>query len=143
MAGQSEELTVAELERILARRKQELATLLDKREQLQKELDDVTHRILDLQGGTTIPKASGAPRVSTRGRNAVSLRHTVIRLLDQHKEGYSLADLSDRIIESGYKTSSKNFRNVLYQCLYNTPQVFHDSKTGTYRLSPKGNAKGE
>lgn len=137
MVEPSDELTVAELERMLAKRRQELTSLISQREQLQKELDSVSRRIAELQGGSNASVAYVPPSNSGRGRNPISLRHTVISLLTQHPEGYALSELSDKIIETGYKTASKNFRNVLYQCLYNTPQIYHDSKTGTYRINPK------
>ena len=45
-----------------------------------------------------------------------------------------MADLTTKITEAGYKSSSSNFRNVLYQCLYNTKTISFDRATGTYRL---------
>lgn len=137
MAGSSNELTVTELERILAKRKKELEELLLRRDQLQQELAELDRHISELQGEKPLDRPVSSSRTLARGRNPVSLRQTVISLLEDCKEGYTLADLSDKIIESGYQTSSKNFRNVLYQCLYNTPQIFHDPKTGTYRKASK------
>lgn len=137
MVEPSAELTVAELERMLTKRRQELTSLIGQRDKLQKELDVISRRITELQGGSDFTPSRSPAYNSGRGRNPVSLRHTVISILTQYPPGYALSDLSDKIIETGYKTSSKNFRNVLYQCLYNTPQIYHDSKTGTYRINPK------
>lgn len=124
-----DKLTVAELERILLRRKQELEGLIRRRDRLREELAALDRRIAELQGSR--PPTPVAVR---RPRNTVSLRQTVVDLLSSAGEGFTLAQLADKILETGYQTSSQNFRNVLYQCLYNMPQVFHDEATGTYKL---------
>jgi hypothetical protein len=41
-------------------------------------------------------------------------------------------------LATGYKSGSSNFKNVLYQTLYNDSKIVHDRKTGNYRL--KGGA---
>jgi IS30 family transposase len=133
MAKTSPDLTVAELERMLNARKTALRDLLKRRAKVQKELDKVDAEIQILTGTT-------ARRRGPRTKNKHSLRETVLELLKKNKKGYSLAELSRIILDSGYKTTSTNFRNVLYQCLYNTPGVYHDESTGTYRfkeLEPK------
>lgn len=127
MAKTSPDLTVAELERMLNARKTALRDLLKRRAKVQKELDKVDAEIQILTGTT-------ARRRGARTKNKRSLRETVLELLKKNKKGYSLAELSRIILDSGYKTTSTNFRNVLYQCLYNTPGVYHDESTGTYRF---------
>jgi IS30 family transposase len=127
MAKTSPDLTVAELERMLNARKTALRDLLKRRAKVQKELDKVDAEIQILTGTTV-------RRRGPRTKNKRSLRETVLELLKKNKKGYSLAELSRIILDSGYKTTSTNFRNVLYQCLYNTPGVYHDESTGTYRF---------
>ena len=124
MAKVANDLTVADLERILNTRRVALRELMKRRSKAQKELDRIDSEIQVLTG------ASGRGR---RGKNKQSLREMVLGLLTKNKKGYSLADLSRQILDSGYKTTSTNFRNVLYQCLYNTPGISHDESTGTYR----------
>ena len=97
-----------------------------RRAKIQKELDKVDAEILVLTG------TSGSRR-GPRSKNKLSLRETVLELLKRNKKGYALAELSRTILDSGYKTASTNFRNVLYQCLYNTPGIYHDEASGTYR----------
>ena len=126
MAKPSNDLTVAELERILNTRRTALRELQTRRAKIQKELDKVDAEILVLTG------TSGSRR-GPRSKNKLSLRETVLELLKRNKKGYALAELSRTILDSGYKTASTNFRNVLYQCLYNTPGIYHDEASGTYR----------
>jgi hypothetical protein len=126
MAKTSTDLTVADLERILNARRSALRELTKRRAKVQKDLDKIDAEIQQLTGTTS-------RRRGRRTRNARSLRLTVLDLLKKNKKGYSLADLAKLILDGGYKTASTNFRNVLYQCLYNTPGVYHDESSGTYR----------
>lgn len=126
MARATTDLTVADLERILNSRRSALRDLIKRRSKAQKDLDKIDSEIQALTG-------TSGQRRGRRGRNKQSLRQIVISLLTKNKKGYSLADLSQMILDSGYKTTSTNFRNVLYQCLYNTPGISHDESTGTYR----------
>lgn len=135
MAKSSADLTVAELERILTTRRSALQELNKRRAKVQKELDKIDSEIHVLTG------ASGRRR-GRRTKNKLSLREMVLELLKKSKKGYTLADLSRTILDSGYKTASTNFRNVLYQCLYNTSGIYHDDSTGTYRYKePEPKAK--
>ncbi len=135
MTKAANDLTVADLERILNSRRASLRDLIKRRSKAQKELDKIDSEIQLLTG------TSGRNR-GRRGRNKQSLRQIVLELLTKNKKGYSLADLSRQILDSGYKTTSTNFRNVLYQCLYNTPGISHDESSGTYRYKePEPKAK--
>ena len=128
------DMTVAELERILNSRRAALKDLVRKRAQMQRDMDKIDAEIRVLSGAPV--RGRGA-----RTRNKVSLRQTVLGLLKKNKKGYSLAELSELILQGGYKTTSTNFRNVIYQCLYNTSGIYHDDTTRTYRYrepDPKG-----
>lgn len=122
-------LSVADLERILEERKVKAIDLTRRREEIQKQLDDVERQLAELLGEGRV-----APRGKRRVKNEMSLRHYVLDVLGKNKKGLSMADLTTKITEAGYKSSSNNFRNVLYQCLYNTKGIAFDRATGTYRL---------
>lgn len=126
MARNPDEMTVADLEKILNSRRSALKDLVKRRAKLQKEIDKVDADIHAMTGASV-------RRRGKRMRNAVSLRQTVLNLLKKNKKGYSLADLSQIVLDGGYKTTSTNFRNVLYQCVYNTTGIYHDESAGTYR----------
>ena len=117
------DLSVVELEKILNERRATLRELMKRRELIQKELKKVDEEISSLQGSQTARKT----------RNKVSLRALVLNFLKKNKKGYSLAELTKLVLESGYRTTSTNFRNVLYQCLYNTVGIYHDDASGKYR----------
>ncbi len=124
--------SVADLERILDERKGQLQDLAKRRDQAQKELDKLDAEIQGLVGvGGSVGKIRRRRR---RVKNAQSLRAVVLEILGKNKKGFTLADLVVKVNESGYKSSSRNFRNVLYQCLYNTEGIVHDDATGCYRL---------
>lgn len=122
-------LSVADLERILEERKVKAIDLTKRREDIQKQLDEVERQLSELLGEGRV-----APRAKRRVKNTMSLRQCVLDVLAKNKKGLSMAELTTKIGETGYKSSSANFRNVLYQCLYNTKGISFDRATGTYRL---------
>ncbi len=124
-------MSVAELEQVLETRKVKTIELAKRREELQKELDEIERQIVEVMGDNRVVR-----RRRRRLKNEKSLRSHVLELLAKSKKGFSMADLTSKIVESGYRTSSNNFRNVLYQCLYNTEGVLFDKATGCYKLKP-------
>jgi len=127
----AKEFTVAQLERILLRKKTALEKLLRQRTQLQKKLAQVERRIVEIGGAE-----GGKPRPPRRRpKNPQTLLVAVTQMLAQHKKGLTLRDLANKLLASGYKTSSTNFQNTLYQCLYhNSDKLAHDAKNHTYRI---------
>ncbi|HET6423154.1 MAG TPA: hypothetical protein VFG20_05690 [Planctomycetaceae bacterium] len=125
-------ISVAELEKQLLARKGQLEELLQRKSALQAQLIEIDQEIAVMRGS----QAASAYSAAARGRlaNEKSLREYVTDILSRSKRGMSLADLSVKVLAAGYRTESNNFRNVLYQCLYNTKDVYHDEKSGTYRL---------
>ncbi len=67
----------------------------------------------------------------------------MVEILGRTKKGLTLAELGQKVLDAGYKSSSSNFRNVLYQCVYNTKDVYHDESTGTYKLKSHAREKAE
>lgn len=129
MAKTTAVMSVAELEQILENRKVKAIDLGKRREDLQKQLDDLDRQILEVMGDNRTIR-----RRRRRLKNEMSLRSHVVEVLGKSKKGFSMADLTSKIMDAGYKTSSRNFRNVLYQCLYNTDGVTFDQTTGCYKL---------
>jgi hypothetical protein len=142
MPSTLKDCSVYDLERVLIARKSELKNLIKKREKKLKVLSVIEKRIKVLEG----PKqAAGGKKHRTsrkRARHAQSLRSTVTEVLSKNKTGIALDPLSKRILATGYKSNSGNFKNVLYQCLYNNKEFIHDKKTGLYRVNPKSSKNG-
>ncbi len=131
MAKPTTELTVAQLEQLLNSRKSQLDTLLRKRAKLTNELEEIDKKIDEMDGGTAGRRRRN---LNPRPRNPKSLHAVVLELLTRNKKGLTLAELAEKVLATGYKTHSTNFPNVLYQCLYNSDNFFHDEKTGTYKI---------
>jgi hypothetical protein len=132
MVKDTKDLTVGELERLLDARKSEFVSLSRRKSKLERDLIKVQKRMALLEG------RRGGPRLGRkfgkRPRNEKSLHETVVELLSKTKKGYPLAELADKILGTGYKSKSSDFKNVVYQCLYNAKEIIHDPETGTYRL---------
>ena len=111
----------------------QLEELQQRRTTLLAELGRVDEEIAKMQGARQTLSSSASVRPQ-KLVNAKSLREYVLEILGRSKRGMSLSDLSAKVLAAGYRTESSNFRNVLYQCLYNTKDVYHDDGTGTYRL---------
>ncbi len=128
MAKDTTSLSLADLEKLMAERQAQVEVLLKKREQLVGDIESLDLEIKDfLTGG-------GGGRRGKRPKNAAPLRTVMLEVLSANKKGLSLQDLTQRISETGYKSKSRNFKNVVYQCLYNTKNVAHDDATGLYRV---------
>lgn len=129
------ELTVAQLERLLERKRSRMNGLLKRREKLQKALAVVENRISTIGGVKREAGATKARKVRKRPKNEKSLYEVVMVVLGQNKKGLTLADLSKKVLDTGYKTNSAKFENTVYQCLYNNQnKIMHDPDTRAYRL---------
>lgn len=130
MAKGSSSLSLADLERLIHERRTQIESKLKQREQLASEiveLDEQMHRFLTTGQFT---KRSG-PRL----KNESPLRTVLLDVLTRNKKGLSLRDIAEKVKDSGYKTRSRNFENVVYQCLYNTDGIVHDDATGLYKMT--------
>jgi hypothetical protein len=117
---------------LLQRRKTLLDVLTDRRVKLQRDLERVESRIMTLEG-----RRSGAlimTRRRKRPKNEKPLSQVVMDILSRSKTGYPLAKLSEKVLATGYKSGSADFKNVLYQCLYNSSQIVHEPESGNYKL---------
>jgi hypothetical protein len=129
----SKNLTVAQLEKILQKRRAKLDALIAKRTRLLKQLAQLEAQIVAIGG--VVAEQARTRTARRRPKNTKTLIVAVRDVLSQHKKGLTLRDLAEKLLASGYKTSSTNFQNTLYQCLYhNSDKLAHDPKNHTYRL---------
>jgi hypothetical protein len=128
------DLTVAQLERMLERKKSRMNALLKRRDRLQKALASVDAKLSSVGGVKR--EIGGKPRkVRKRPKNEKPLYEVVLAVLGSNKKGLTLADLSKKVLDTGYKTNSSKFDNTVYQCLYNNQnKIMHDPETRLYRL---------
>ncbi len=136
------DLSVAQLEKLLAEKKGRLTTLGLKKATLTAQLSSVDQELDSLQGASApAPAPAPAPRRrkksgqrGKRPKNTQSLGAVLNGILTETPKGLSLEDLVAKVISSGYKTKAKSFSNVVYQCVYNAKAIYRDKKSGTYRL---------
>ena len=128
-------LSVADLERLLAGQKSKLTKLNHRRSQLQGQLAKVDQQITGVEGAaaTAAPK----PRPRRRGRrpkNTKPLGAVLADVLGASKGGLSLSDMVRKVLDGGFKTKSKNFSNVVYQTANRIDSIVYDKKAKAYRL---------
>ena len=133
MAKSVNQMSVSELEKVLAFKREKLDDLMSERDQVLKELDRIDGKIRDLGGKVSARKSQG--RRGPKAKNEKPLWGYVEDLLGRSKRGMTIEELEKKILASGYNTKSNNFRNVIYQCLYHAEQVTHDSSTGRYIIN--------
>lgn len=137
MARKATDFSLAELEHILGERKVQAQELEKRRDQLSKELAKVEAELQGIVGTKQKAGRKGVKKGVRRGKrvkNDRSLREIIFDLLGKSKKGITLADLEVKVPEAGYKSSSKNFSNMVYQCLYNSEGIAKDPETGCYHL---------
>src|SRR5262249_45666488 len=130
----TKDLTLLVLEKLLNGKKNELEQLLRKREQLERQLTDVVERIRAIEGKRNGTDLGVGRRISFRLQNDRTLKEVVTELLTENAKGLGLDELSKKVLATGYKTTSTNFKNTLYQCLYNHERIVLDKKNGLYQL---------
>ena len=137
MSRAASNFSLAELESILDERKSQAHELGKRRDQLNKELAQIETELQGIVGTKRKGAKRGARKGVRRGKrvkNERSLREILFELLAKSKKGCTLADLEVKVQEAGYKSSSKNFSNMIYQCLYNSEGITKDPETGCYQL---------
>ena len=134
MAKTAEAVSVPDLERALEAKKRRLVTLHRKRDQIGRRLNSVVEQISRIEGAERRAQ-SFANRAQRRAQNQRPLREVVTDLLRENKKGLGLDELSKRVLATGYKTTSTNFKNTLYQTLYHNDRFKLDKEAGLYRLS--------
>lgn len=135
-------MSLAQLESMLEEQKNRLDNLKQKQKDLEADLQNVNQEIAMIEGngggrrGRPPGSKSGSTRSVRRRRakNAKPLKAYVIDVLNANKKGLTLQEISDKVQEAGYKSKSKSFKNVLYQCLYHNREFMHDSDAGIYKL---------
>ncbi len=144
--------TLSDLRRLMLEKEKELAELQKTKNSLLKQLATVDAGIEAVTGGPLRgrpPMAGDRPAVETAGKpgrkakgavrrrpkNAERLPAVIDRLLSSSKAGMTLSELEEAVFDTGYKSNSKKFKNVLYQAIYKMPKIKHNSETGKYMVT--------
>jgi hypothetical protein len=135
MATSLSELSVPSLERLLMEKRTQLVRLARRRTKLESQLAKVERQIGQI-GGHNGNQTRVKRKVRRRPRNTRLLTDVVVEILKKNKAGFSLEQLKNKILATGYKSNSAQFKNVIYQCLYaNRKTMVRDEKSGMYRLT--------
>lgn len=122
----SDQLTIAQLEAILQKRRGKVGALQRRRNALQKRLDALDAKIAAL-GGNSRMTAGG------RAHNAESLPQTIINVLTRHGGPMKVADIVKAVLATGYRSSSDKFRGIVNQTLIKDKR-FTAAQRGVYQL---------
>lgn len=125
------DVSIAELEAHLAQKRSQLEDLIHRKLQVQKQLKEID---VEIQRGVdfqTPIRRIGRPRNTN---HQPPLRTFVRRALEKNKKGLTLAELVSNVQESGYNSTSANFKIIVYQCVYHSTEFDHDPDTGLYRI---------
>jgi sugar-specific transcriptional regulator TrmB len=108
-------LSITELETILEDRRKELHRLHKERNQIQKRLEEIDAQIRELEGGPE--EGQEIPHAAGRAQNEKSLIEMMEEVLTAAAAPMRVADVTQKVIAAGYKTSSANFRGIVNQAL--------------------------
>jgi hypothetical protein len=120
------DLSLADLERLRDRRRRELKKLLKLRDRLNRRVQELESRIQTLGGGA-------GRGISGRAKNSVSLMDAIEAALKSSSKPLGVGTIMEKVLGSGYRSSSANFRGIVNQTLIKGKQ-FHSSARGVYGL---------
>ena len=143
----AEELSLAQLEALIEKRKRQLERLQERRKKLESLLEEVQLKIAAIEGRVqrgqrkATAARSGKPTAKKKRRRGAASKQPLdaldVSVLSDVPEGLPLKELEQAVLDRGYKTNSKNFRNVLYQAVYKlgrAGRVKRDTDSGRYKL---------
>jgi hypothetical protein len=132
--ARTDSLSVAELEQLLRDR------LIEQRDRLAAELAETERRLGELGGGAggevrrrVVRKQR--PGGGRRNRNQPALPQVIQEVLQKTKKPLSTEEVMERVLATGYKTTSANFKNVVYLNLFkmrNNSEIEFDAANKTY-----------
>lgn len=120
------DLSIGSLERLIAKRRRSLARLLKQRQKVERKLTAIDEQIAGLGG-------SGTARGS-RARNEVNLVEAITGVLEKAGGAMKVGDITDKVLATGYRSTSPNFKSIVNQTLIKEKQ-FKNAGRGLYQLA--------
>lgn len=137
-----ERMDLHEIER-LKLAKQAITWLEGRRRALQEQIAAVDEQITAIKEGRLDPKSvlpkpaapteKPEPRARKPGEGTLASR--ILAVLREKKTEMSLEEIAKAVLESGYQTQSKNFRQLVLITITNIPEVERVGR-GLYRAKP-------
>jgi hypothetical protein len=118
--------SIVQLEKMLDERRSRIGSLQRKRSRFQRQLDAVDAQISALGGSG---RARGA-----RPRNKVTLNEAIVAVLKKSVGPMKVSDIARNARDSGYSSSSSNFRVIVNQALIKDKRFAKAGIRGTYLL---------
>ena len=125
-------MSIAQLEQLLAGRRQELSAKQREHSKLLARLQELEADIRRLGGSAGRRGRGGSGGGGTRARNAKSLIETLEDVLKGGKP-MKVGDIADAAQKSGYRSNSANFRSIVNQTLIKDKR-FGSAGRGVYQL---------
>ena len=121
--------TISELEQMLATRRAALQKVERDRLKLQKKMDALDAKIRVL---------GGSSRGGGRVRNAKSLNDAIADVLGRASAPMRVGDIVDKVLASGYRSNSANFRGIVNQALIKDKRFTAAERGTRNELCPAG-----
>jgi chromosome segregation ATPase len=125
MPRQRIDLSIAQLEQLLNKRRSRRIELEREHRKLRKQLDAIEQELNNIAGD-----ARGRGQ---RARNEKSLTATIEDVLRRANQPMRVGDIADAALKSGYRTNSDNFRGIVNQTLIKEKQ-FTSAGRGLYQM---------
>jgi hypothetical protein len=124
-------LTLGQLERLLDQKRRDLSKLERQRARIQKRLDAIDSRIAMIGGSVGMGRGRGGG--GRRARNEASLQDTIHQILSKAGAPMAVGDIVDKVLSTGYKSNSANFRGIVNQTLIKDKR-FNSTSRGVYQV---------
>jgi hypothetical protein len=131
-------LAIADLQRILDQRQNELKKLYKRRTQAERELDSIDREIARIEGN-----GRGGRRGGGRARNEKSLADTLEDVLRANGGPMGVGDIMEAVLATGYRSNADNFRGIINQQLIKERKRFQKAGRGVYQVKGGGRKKAD
>jgi len=143
-------MSLVQLQQLFEARKGHVQTLYERRQEIENQVRTIDEEIAALEGRNGTRRGIRRPSGSTRrtatdrrvalAQNKKSLKNVAIEVM-AGKKGLKVGEVLELVQATGYVSSSANFKGVLYQCLYQNPEIFLPQGDGRYKVARAATAK--
>jgi hypothetical protein len=122
-------LSLVQLEKLMQSRRADVARLTRLRDQFQKKLNGIEAKLAIAAGGIGGRMGAGGKRA----RNDASLQDVIHQVLTKAGGPVSVGDIRDKVLATGYRSTSANFRGIVNQTLIKDKR-FSKAGRGMYQV---------